>query len=36
MSATDTAFKGSIPTLYEQYLGPLLFEPYAEDSGRTC
>jgi ubiquinone/menaquinone biosynthesis C-methylase UbiE len=31
MSATDAAFKGSIPTLYEQYLGPLIFEPFAED-----
>lgn len=31
MSATDVAFAGSIPALYEQYLGPLLFEPFAED-----
>lgn len=31
MSTTDAAFAGSIPTIYEQYLGPLLFEPYAED-----
>ncbi|MFC1458428.1 class I SAM-dependent methyltransferase [Microvirga arabica] len=31
MSATDAAFKGSIPTVYEQYLGPLLFETFAED-----
>jgi ubiquinone/menaquinone biosynthesis C-methylase UbiE len=31
MSATDAAFKGSIPTVYEQYLGPLLFESFAED-----
>jgi ubiquinone/menaquinone biosynthesis C-methylase UbiE len=37
MSATDTAFKGSIPTLYEQYLGPLKFEPFAEDlAGRLA
>lgn len=31
MSATDVAFAGSIPALYEQYLVPLLFQPYAED-----
>lgn len=31
MTATDAAFKGSIPIVYEQYLGPLLFEPFAED-----
>jgi len=24
-------FTGSIPALYERYLGPLLFQPYAED-----
>jgi ubiquinone/menaquinone biosynthesis C-methylase UbiE len=29
MSATDIAFVGSIPALYDRYLGPLLFEPYA-------
>ncbi|MGH1587736.1 class I SAM-dependent methyltransferase [Methylobacterium phyllosphaerae] len=27
----DSAFTGSIPALYERYLGPLLFEPYARD-----
>ncbi len=31
MSATDAAFAGSIPAIYERYLGPLLFQPYAED-----
>ncbi|NIX77177.1 class I SAM-dependent methyltransferase [Microvirga terricola] len=31
MSVTDVTFAGSIPALYEKYLGPLLFEPYAED-----
>lgn len=31
MSATDAVFKGSIPILYEQYLGPLKFAPFAED-----
>jgi SAM-dependent methyltransferase len=37
MSATDAAFKGSIPTVYEQYLGPLFFEPFAEDlAGRLA
>jgi len=31
MADTDTRFTGSIPELYEQYLVPLLFEPYAVD-----
>jgi SAM-dependent methyltransferase len=28
---TDTAFAGSIPQIYERYLVPLIFEPYASD-----
>jgi hypothetical protein len=28
---TDKVFSGSIPTLYETYLVPLIFEPYAAD-----
>ena len=28
---TDSVFAGSIPQLYEQYLVPLIFEPYALD-----
>jgi len=36
MAGTDAAFAGSIPALYEQYLGSLLFEPFAEDmAGRV-
>jgi len=31
---TDAKFTGSIPELYDRYLGPLLFEPYAEDLAR--
>ena len=31
MSATDARFSGSIPAIYDQYLGALLFEPYAQD-----
>lgn len=31
MEKTDSAFKGSIPELYDRYLGPLIFEPYAAD-----
>ncbi len=31
MSATDKVFTGSIPELYERYLVPLIFEPYAHD-----
>ena len=28
---SDKAFSGSIPKIYEQYLVPLIFEPYADD-----
>lgn len=28
---TDKVFTGSIPKLYETYLVPLIFEPYAAD-----
>ncbi len=28
---TDAVFSGSIPSLYDRYLGPLIFETYAED-----
>jgi SAM-dependent methyltransferase len=31
MSDTDTVFTGSIPNIYETYLVPLIFEPYAAD-----
>lgn len=31
MTATDSVFAGSIPALYDRYLVPLLFVPYAED-----
>src|SRR4051812_27866669 len=31
MRSADVAFGGSIPALYDRYLGPLLFEPYAVD-----
>ena len=30
----DRAFAGSIPQLYEQYLVPLIFDPYARDLAR--
>ena len=33
-SSGDRAFAGSIPQLYEQYLVPLIFEPYAKDLSR--
>jgi SAM-dependent methyltransferase len=36
MTATDTVFAGSIPGLYDLYLGPLLFEPYAEEVARRA
>lgn len=31
MKDADTVFAGSIPALYDRYLGPLVFEPYAAD-----
>jgi SAM-dependent methyltransferase len=31
MSDTDKYFAGSIPALYETYLVPLIFQPYADD-----
>lgn len=31
MSSSASEFSGSIPALYDRYLGPVLFEPYAED-----
>jgi ubiquinone/menaquinone biosynthesis C-methylase UbiE len=34
MQATDAKFSGSIPELYERYLVPLLFQPYADDLAR--
>jgi ubiquinone/menaquinone biosynthesis C-methylase UbiE len=31
MTKVDTVFSGSIPAIYDRYLGPLIFEPYARD-----
>lgn len=31
MRETDRLFAGSIPALYDRYLGPLIFAPYARD-----
>jgi ubiquinone/menaquinone biosynthesis C-methylase UbiE len=31
MAATDTVFAGSIPEIYDQFLVPLIFDPYARD-----
>ena len=31
MKNQDTEFTGSIPAAYDRYLGPTLFQPYAED-----
>jgi SAM-dependent methyltransferase len=37
MAETDRRFAGSIPALYDRYLGPLIFEPYAADiAGRVA
>jgi ubiquinone/menaquinone biosynthesis C-methylase UbiE len=34
MSETDKIFSGSIPEIYDSYLVPLIFEPYAADMAR--
>ncbi len=31
MAEIDKVFAGAIPALYDRYLGPLIFEPYARD-----
>ena len=36
MPSVDTKFAGSIPGLYDRYLGPLLFQPYAEEVTRRA
>jgi len=37
MTGNDTVFTGSIPALYDRYLGPLLFEPFARHiAGRVA
>jgi len=37
MTEADKVFAGSIPALYDRYLGPLLFEPYAREmAGRLA
>ena len=37
VSGNDTVFAGSIPALYDRYLGPLLFEPFARHTaGRVA
>jgi ubiquinone/menaquinone biosynthesis C-methylase UbiE len=33
MAELDSKFAGSIPALYDRYLGPLIFQPYATDLG---
>jgi SAM-dependent methyltransferase len=34
--ASDKVFAGSVPKVYEQYLVPLIFEPYAHDLARRA
>jgi SAM-dependent methyltransferase len=34
MQSEDSVFAGSIPALYDRYLGPALFDPYAADLAR--
>jgi methylase of polypeptide subunit release factors len=33
MSATDTVFAGSIPAVYDRYMVPLIFAPFAAEVG---
>ena len=36
MSSGDVAFVGSVPEVYDRYMGPMIFEPYAVDiAGRV-
>ncbi len=34
MATSDTVFAGSIPALYDRFMGPMLFQPYAADLAR--
>jgi ubiquinone/menaquinone biosynthesis C-methylase UbiE len=36
MSESDSAFVGSIPAIYDRYLGPLIFADYAADMARRA
>lgn len=36
MTGSDSAFAGSIPGIYDAHLGPLLFEPFAEEVARRA
>lgn len=37
MANTDVAFTGSVPELYTRYMGPIFFEPYADNlAGRIA
>ena len=37
MAATDKVFAGSIPEIYDRFMVPLIFEPYALDlAGRIA
>jgi hypothetical protein len=37
MAADDKLFAGSIPEIYDRFLVPLIFEPYARDlAGRVA
>ena len=33
MDEIDKVFAGSIPEIYDRYMVPLIFEPYADGSG---
>jgi ubiquinone/menaquinone biosynthesis C-methylase UbiE len=36
MASTDAAFAGTIPAIYDRWLVPLLFEPFADDLARRA
>ncbi len=36
MTTSDKVFAGSIPALYDQFLGPMLFEPFAKEMAKRA
>ena len=36
VTATDKVFAGSIPEIYDRFLVPLIFEPYANDLAKLA
>src|SRR5690242_14234849 len=36
MTSTDTVFAGSIPAMYDRYMVPLVFRPFAEQTAERA